>query len=137
MSLRRVRPMIAAGLIERSDNHLLIALPDAPVSASRRWQFPRGRAKAGEMAEKAMRRIAREDLGLDVEIVIGQPPFLVEINGEEVEIRFFICGAEEADAERGPYQEIRWIQRGHLYEYEFDEISQPIVDWFLDTDGGR
>ncbi len=137
MGLKRTRPILAAGLIERCDNRILIALPPQAPGPSRLWQFPRGRVAEAESSEQAMRRIARDVLEIDVEIVIGQPPFLAELDGEEVELRFFICGCDAAEANRGPYDEIRWIERGHLYEYEFDTITQPVVEWFLDTDGGR
>jgi len=137
VGFKRSRPILSAGLIERFDNRILIALPPQPPRPSRLWRFPRGRVADSESPEEAMRRIAQDDLEIAVEIVIGQPPFLAELDGEEVELRFFICGSDATEASRGPYEEIRWIERGHLYEYEFDTITQPVVEWFLDTDGGR
>lgn len=124
------RPMYAAAIIERADNHLLIALP-TPAASARQWIFPRGQADLKESAEAAMRRIAQEQLGLYVELVIGQPPFLVEVDGRPCEMRYFFCGIAGGNATPGPYSEIRWISRTHLREYEFDNPSKPVVEWLL------
>lgn len=82
-----------------------------------------------------MRRIAREDLGLEVEVVIGQPPLPGRIDGEEVEFRYFFCGVAAGEAQSSRYPSLRWVIRGHLQEYDFDEASKPLVAWLLESDG--
>jgi 8-oxo-dGTP diphosphatase len=133
MSLMRIRPTYAAAILERHDNHLLIALRKSIDPERRLWQFPRGRVEEGESPERAMRRIARDTLGVKIEIVIGQPPFLARVEGREVEVRFFICGILDDEVSLGPYEEIRWISKHHLQEYEFDDISTPVVEWLLES----
>jgi ADP-ribose pyrophosphatase YjhB (NUDIX family) len=133
MSLMRIRPTYAAAILEGHDNNLLIALRKSINPERRLWQFPRGCVEEGESPERAMRRIAKDTLGLKIEIVVGQPPFLAQVEGREVEIRFFICGILTGEATPGPYEEIRWITRHHLQEYEFDEISTPVVEWLLES----
>jgi len=135
MQPKRKRPFYAAGIIERHDNHILIALPAREDLASRLWQFPRGPVGEDESPEAGMRRYCRDAIGLTVEIVVGQPPILAEIDGQECELRYFFCGVVSGEAEPGPYQEIRWVSHVHLREYEFDTASQPVVDWALRTHG--
>ena len=125
----------AAGVIERVDNHVLIALSLPGGSDAQRWCFPRGRVERGESPEAAMRRIARDDLGLEVEIVIGQPPLPVRIDGEDVEFRYFICGVTMDEVRSSRYPSLRWVLRGRLREYDFDEASKPVVTWLLEPDG--
>jgi len=127
------RPRVAVGIIERHDNHVLIVLPSSPDDQSRLWQFPRGFACADESPEQAMRRIAFEQLGIDVEIVVGQPPVTAMLDGREVEMRYFFCGVTDGEPSPGPYVEIRWVTRGHLREYEFDDPSKPVVEWLLES----
>ena len=124
-------PVIVAGIIERHDNHVLIALPAQEGTASRLWQFPRGPVQDDESPEAGMRRICRDAIGLTIEVVVGQPPLHSEINGKEYELRYFFCGLASGEAEPGPYQEIRWVSHAHLREYDFDPPSQPVVDWVL------
>ncbi len=127
------RPRAAVGIIERHDNDVLIVLPSSPDDQTRLWQFPRGLAKIDESPEQAMRRTAHEKLGIHVEIVVGQPPVSAEINGQEVEMRCFFCGVADGVPHPGPYAEIRWVSRGHLREYEFDDPSKPVVEWLLES----
>jgi ADP-ribose pyrophosphatase YjhB (NUDIX family) len=130
MSLKPTLPRYAAAIIERADNHILIALP-ADSEPARHWIFPRGLAEAKESTEAAMRRIARDQLGIIVELVIGQPPLLCEIGERPSEIRYFFCGVSSGEAKPGPYSEIRWIPRAHLREYDFDDPSKAVVEWLL------
>ncbi len=120
--------MYSAAIIERFDNHLLIVRDGSGAGP---WMFPRGPVQPGESAEKAMRRIALEQQGLRIEIVIGQPPFLVEHEGQEVEVRYFICGVHEGAQVGETADGRRWILRAHLIEYDLDAISRPVAEWLL------
>lgn len=133
MPLRPLRPIYAAAIIERPDHHLLIARPVAVSEQARVWIFPRGRAAPNEAPEAAMRRIARTDLGVSVEVVVGQPPFLARLAEQEVELRYFFCGITSPNEPRpGPYEELRWVSKPHLQEYDFDAVSEPVVEWLLE-----
>ena len=122
-------PVYAAALIERADNRVLIArLPDSP-RGDRVWVFPRGSVEGGEPPEAALRRTLETQLGVQVEIVVGQPPLRVELAGREVELRYFFCGILSGELRAGPYAETRFSSRAHLAEYELDEASAPVADW--------
>ena len=131
MTPRRPRTFLVAAIIERADNHILIALPVDEASAARRWQFPRGQSQEKESPEAAMRRIAHEKLGLAVDIVIGQPPLKCEVDGQSIQIRYFFCGVMQSETTPGPYAEVLWIPKVHLLEYDFDDPSKLVVEWIL------
>ena len=129
---RRIRrKSYAIGVIEQHDNHLLIATFKDRSDVSRLWQFPRGIVKSGESPEAAMRRVAKENLGVTVEIVVGQPPLLAEVDGKQAELRYFFCSLSAGAPSAGSYAEIQWIPKAHLREYDFDAPSQPVVNWLL------
>jgi 8-oxo-dGTP pyrophosphatase MutT (NUDIX family) len=132
MTRRSKSAIWVAAIIERHDNHVLIALPKEQVEASRLWQFPRGLLRAPESPETALRRVVQEDLGIAVEIVVGQPPIECILEGVPAEVRYFFCGVSAGEPTPGPYGEIQWIPRIHLLEYEFDEASRPVAEWILD-----
>ena len=126
------RPQYAAALIERFDNRILIAklaAADEEERVQRRWVFPRGLVLEGESPEAAMRRIARTQLGVKVEIVVGQPPILASIDADEVEVRYFFCGIISGEPKPGPYAEVHFTTRKHLAEYDFDPAAAPVADW--------
>ena len=131
--MRRRRPLYAAGIIERLDHHVLIALASGSEEHDRLWQFPRGPAEPNESAEAAMRRVARQELGIEVEIILGQPPLVEEIDGQAVELRYFFCDLTTGAPQAGRYDEIRWVSKAHLREYDFDRVSAPVVQWLLES----
>lgn len=124
------RTIYAAGIIEQA-NQLLIVRPVRDLEVSGLWQFPRGRVVGGESPEAAMRRIAREALSIEVELVTGQPPFLIEIEGASVEMRYFFCGVISGEPDPAMTDRVRWIPKAHLREYDFDKASIPVVEWLL------
>ncbi len=65
---------------------------------------------------------------------MGQPPLPGRIDGEEVEFRYFFCGVTVDEVRSNRYPSFRWVLRGHLREYDFDEASQPVVSWLLESD---
>ncbi len=123
--------LFVAAIAERHDNQMLIALPATATDAERYWQFPRGLAHSDESPEKALRRVVLADLGIRVQIVVGQPPLSAPVDGKQAELRYFFCGIVDGTPQPGPYAEIRWVPKHHLEEYEFDEASRPVVDWLL------
>jgi len=76
-----------------------------------------------------MRRVAWEQLGLDIEIVVGQPPLLEVIDGTEIEVRYYFCGVIKQGPASSYYAETRWVSKAHLSEYAFAESARPIVEW--------
>ena len=93
MSRRRLypeRPLVGVGiLIRRGDRYLLIkrtADPDAGL-----WSIPGGLVEVGERAADAAVREAREETGLDVEVVdiLGVVDKIVQ-EGDRVKFHFVI-----------------------------------------------
>jgi len=132
MARKRKHPLLAASIIERHDDRVLIALPTSADTTHRLWRFPRGLVHGDESPEGGIRRLCREAIGLNVEVVVGQPPLILEIDGQECELRYFFCGIISGEARPGLFQEIRWVSHAHLREYDFDPPSQPVVDWILE-----
>lgn len=123
------RPVAAAALIERYDDCLLIVTVDAADAVPRTWRFPRGSVKPDEFAESALRRVVLEELGVGIEIVVGEPPVLCQVDGVETEVRYFFCGLSAGEPKSGPYAAIEWVKPGRLGDYTFDGPSQPVADW--------
>src|SRR6185503_9329082 len=111
---RPTRTRYVSAIIERHDNQILIALPVSDdkqkgENAERLWQFPRDAARADESAEAAMRRIAQEQLGVMIEIVVGQPPIVARTDNDEIELRYFFCGIITGEPRSKLYSEFRWV----------------------------
>ncbi len=135
MAKNRNTRVCAAGIIERSDNHILIQRDATDADSMPCWRFPRGKVQKDESPEAGMRRIAEEIIGAEVEVVVGQPPLFSQDEDEPVEYRFFFCCVATGDLpdEEDDPEIKRWILKAHLREYEFDEVSKPVADWLVET----
>jgi 8-oxo-dGTP diphosphatase len=136
MSKRHGPPMMACAIIEHTreaQRETLIAkLTRDPYVG--KWTFPGGAGEPGEAPEVSLRRLLREQLGLNVEIIYGQPPFDQEYDGLEYRWRFFFCDATGQAINNKYYEEVRWVPRATLREYDFEPVSQRVVDWMLEED---
>ena len=128
------RAVYAAGVIEREDGHVLIATGKEQSDSTRLWQFPRCPVTSGETPEAAMRRFTTEEFDMPVEIIEGRPPLVCQVDGREIELRYFFCGPVGDDPCKGSFAEIRWVPKAHLSEYDFDPASKPVADWLLGND---
>ncbi len=141
MAKRKDIPVRCSAVIERTRagmREMMIA-KSARAPFPGKWTFPGGAAEAGESPEAALRRILREQLNASVEIIQGQPPFDQRWDNILARWRFYFCdmGGEEQGGESEAinnryYGEIRWVPRVALREYEFDPVSQQVVDWMLE-----
>ncbi|MBI4716458.1 MAG: NUDIX domain-containing protein [Planctomycetes bacterium] len=132
MSKRARLRIFAAGIIEHTDHRVLIAHCGEGDAATRLWHFPWGAAAPGESPEAAMRRIGTETLGVTLHVAVGQPPVIQEIDGESVEVRYFLCTVAAGTLDPGPDDPFRWESVGHLREYEFEPACRPVVQWLLE-----
>lgn len=124
------RALIARG----RQRHFLIlrtvADPDRP------WEFPGGRIEARESPEAGLRRLVRAQLGVELELVVGQPPFEYSFGTHTVVYRYYLCGLLQGEPRPLACAEVRWVLSGQLCEYLFDPPTQQVVQWLIET-GGR
>ena len=62
----------------------------------------------------------------------GQPPFDQSYDDVLYRWRFFFCDGTGCRLHNDYYAQIRWVPEAALREYEFDPVSQRVVDWMLD-----
>jgi ADP-ribose pyrophosphatase YjhB (NUDIX family) len=122
---------MACAIIENARHQVLIARKPADRGEPG-WEFPGDVVGEGESPEAAARRAARDKVNLNIEIDIGQPPLAEELEDRVVLYRYFLAGVLEGQAEPKGCEEIRWIEKGQLREYDFDAVTQGVVDWYLD-----
>jgi len=127
--------MEVRALIMNSRREYLICLPRTSEDESR-WEFPGGMARENEGPEQALRRCCREQLGVDLEITLGQPPFVHNFGGKSITYRYFVCGVRKGAPEPLGCAEVRWVLAGQLRDYEFDRPTQDVVDWILEAPPG-
>lgn len=119
-------------LIVSARQEYLVCLPKS-TDGQAVWEFPGGVAREKESPESALRRCCRDQLGIDLDITLGQPPFVHNFAGRSVTYRYFACGVSKGEPEPIGCEECRWVLAGQLRDYEFDAPTQQVVDWILEN----
>ena len=78
-----------------------------------------------------MRRLAREQLGIEVELDVAQPPLAADLNGETVHLRYFFCGITKGEPNRETYPEVAWVKKPQLADFEFESLYHDVVQWLI------
>jgi hypothetical protein len=110
---------------------LIVKIPAGEFCAGR-WTFPNRAVEVGQSPEAAIRQLVLEGLGTATQIVYGQPPFDQPWQEVMTRWRVFFCEGTAGPINNRQYEDTRWIPRAALREYEFDPVSQQIVDWLLE-----
>jgi 8-oxo-dGTP pyrophosphatase MutT (NUDIX family) len=135
MVKRREPPPMASAVIHRTrqgTREVLIGkIPTEPYEG--RWCFPSGPIEEGEAPEAALRRVVQNLIGISVRVVWGQPPFDQEWDDVTCRWRFFFCETTDSRVHNDYFAQIRWVPEGALREYDFDPVTQRVVDWMLET----
>jgi 8-oxo-dGTP diphosphatase len=136
MSKRRLypeKPVVGVGaLIQDGDRYLLIkraAEPDAGL-----WSVPGGLVEVGEKAEEAAVREAREETGLDVEVVklLGVVDKIVRDEDSQIKFHFVIVdflvkpkgGSLQAASDA---LEARWVRAEEISDFEISPTLVPLL----------
>lgn len=127
--LPRVRKdvvVVAAMIVQ--DGKILIAQRPAGKARAGQWEFPGGKAEAGESPEAALEREIREELGAEVvagpvwEVLHHDYPDLT------VTVHFFPCRlAPGARVERKEHARLDWVEPARLAEFEFVEADRDLL----------
>jgi 8-oxo-dGTP diphosphatase len=121
--------VVVAAVIERGDRRLLIGQRRKEDSSPLKWEFPGGKMRVGEVAESALGRELREELGVTLTkcVEIGRVRHRYVPSQEELEIRFFAAALAEGEAAPLRFEQIAWVLPKELGEYDFLAANQELI----------
>ncbi len=120
---------VAAALIQQ-DGRLLICQRRRTDAFSLKWEFPGGKARAGESPADALARELAEELGVTAEIggEVYRMRYRYAEHPDELELVFFFVelpsgsSAAASDARRPrnlAFERIEWVEPAALPQYDF------------------
>lgn len=124
MPMKRIHVM--AAVIERGDAVFIARRPDH-LHQGGKWEFPGGKLEAGETPLQGLTRELHEEIGIEVQS--AQP--LIRISHDypdkSVLLDVWRVTAFSGDPHGKEGQQVQWVPRHALHEFEFPAANVPIV----------
>lgn len=98
-----------------------------------KWEFPGGKIEPGEDAPAALQRELDEELGICAQI--GRKVAQLQhryVNGNAVELHFFMVERYEGEMQNRIFREIRWVNRRELPKLDFLDADRKLVQQLAD-----
>lgn len=123
--MRRVQ--VVAGLVSDNAGRILIAKRPDNAHQGGLWEFPGGKCEPGEEPRQALARELREELG----IVVGEcSPYWQEAHDypdKSVLLDFWRVTSFSGDPAGMEGQQVRWVARPELSQYDFPAGNRTVV----------
>lgn len=125
---RRIR--VVAGMIEK-DGRYLITQRRPTATLPLLWEFPGGRAEAGETDEDALARELHEEMGIRVRVKERSIHVEHSYADYDVDFRVYRCELIEGDIRHLGVHDHRWVLPGELDRYEFPAADEKTMRQLL------
>jgi mutator protein MutT len=100
----------------RSDDHL----PNL-------WEFPGGKLEPGETFEQCLAREIREELGIEISVGDLTEDLTHTYPEKTVRLCFFKCALVSGEAKAIHVQDLRWVVREELGNFEFPAADAKLI----------
>ncbi len=122
-----VRNDVAVAIIVRGEQ-LLICRRRQADQLGGLWEFPGGKAKAGEDILQCLSRELEEELGVQVEPVAALS--FIDYDYPEIRVRLhpFLCVHKSGELKRLACEELRWIAPSSLPDYSFPPANADLIN---------
>ena len=120
--------VVVAAIIQDEHGNFLCAKRGDWKSLPGKWEFPGGKANAGEELAQALVREIKEELTVDIKVV---REFDRSTTGD-IELVCFVCDLiSEKPTTSTDHSELRWVSEKDLASLEWSEADLPAVKKIL------
>lgn len=122
---------VAVGVIMNNNQDILLAKRPDTLHQGGKWEFPGGKVEQGETVTEALKRELKEEVNLTL---TSSTPFM-EISHDypdkQVLLDIQLVNQFEGEATGLENQQIRWVTKADLVNYEFPEANHAILEKIL------
>ncbi len=124
-------PVVCAILIR--EDLVLLAQRPAGKHLAMKWEFPGGKVEAGELADAALVRELREELGCEVRVMTELPRSMHTYDRGTIEMIPFVCELVDGSPAPHPHEHaaLVWVKAEDLASHDLAPADYPVVEAFL------
>lgn len=124
---------VAVGVIINEQNQILIAKRPLKLHQGGKWEFPGGKVELNETTTQALIRELEEEVALKVNYTSPMMEIHHDYGDKQVflDIHWVRNFTGEAIGLEG--QEVQWVEKNALNDYEFPAANQEIVEHILSS----
>lgn len=122
----------AVGVIQNSENQILICKRPLHKVGGGFWEFPGGKLEVAESPEEALTRELKEELGITPISFERLMSFPYDYNSFQVFLDIFLIRDFEGEPNGLEGQPIAWVNVKSLPEYPFLEANTRIIKQLMD-----
>lgn len=111
----------------RHNGRYLLAKRPASGLLSGLWEFPGGRVASGETHETALKRLIREQLGIEVKIGGMVAEVDHGYSHMKVHLTLYRCEILEGTPRLNGHSELKWVPRAQFGRYAFPNVNRKIL----------
>lgn len=126
MTKKNIRVVVA--VIEDEAGNILISKRQQGQHLAGLWEFPGGKVEAEESLESALARELQEELALRYESSKPLCSITHDYLEKSVTLEVFVVSKIKNTAMGMEGQEIRWVTKEALADYEFPEANKAILE---------
>ncbi|MGI2261416.1 8-oxo-dGTP diphosphatase MutT [Shewanella sp. GXUN23E] len=122
---------VAVGVIINDNNEILLAKRPEHLHQGGKWEFPGGKVEAGETVTQALARELEEEVALEVKATKPFMELSFDYPDKQVLLDIHTVTAFAGDARGLEGQQIAWVPRNELTNYDFPEANKAILEKLL------
>lgn len=92
------------------------------------WEFPGGKREPDESLFDCVKREAREELGVEIEVLQARPPIVWQYPTRRVALYPFDCRIVAGEPQALESQELRWVPARELRADEFPPANAGLIE---------
>jgi 8-oxo-dGTP diphosphatase len=130
--LKLDNPLSVAGVVIKNNQDRYLLVQEAQPKAYKLWNLPGGRCDEGETLPETAAREAKEETGIDVEL-LSTEPVLTRINKNGHQLNSFIAKMIGGDVQpqEGEILDVRWFSVSEIQELAKNNQLRDL--WVLDS----
>ena len=123
--------LVTCAIIINSQNQILVTQRSSTMHLPLKWEFPGGKIEENETPDACLIREIREELNIDIEIIVGLSPNDHQYADKSIRLIPFICKQTGGEIELKEHAEYKWLDRTNLLDLDWAAADVGVLREFL------